>query len=422
MLKRYRYAITPGAFARGRLSRTFGCARVVFNDFVAENRARYMAHEPFLSGFSAMKQMALSKKSSERFWLSEVSDSVLQQSIRDAAAGYRNFFDSVSGKRKGPRVGAPKFKSRRDSKQSARFTRNGFGIRGGYQNTASGGGRLYLAKIGAIPVVWSRPLPADPTSVTITQEADGKFYASFVVDVPQAAAVAATHPGRGAGLDLGLTTYAAVVYTDGAREAIDNPRFFRAGQRRLARTQRSLARKVKGSNNRRKAKLNVARAYRRIANQRLDHAYQVASRLVRENQTISCETLNIRGMAAGRLAKSIHDAGWGQILHILEEKSGQHGRDFHQVPTRFPSSQLCAVCGRRDGPKPLNVRTWVCPGCGTTLDRDFNAATNILIAAGLAEILNACGEDIRQVLASASTAPLEEAGTHPTRNLAAQAA
>ncbi|WP_082467781.1 RNA-guided endonuclease InsQ/TnpB family protein [Leifsonia sp. Leaf264] len=423
MIRRYRYEIMPGPAAQQSLARAFGCARVVFNDYVAANRARHLNNQPFLSDVEAQRLLiTAAKKAPEREWLAEVSVVLLQQSIRDAGTAYRNFFNSLSGRRKGRRVGLPKFKSKHQGEQSIRFTVNGFSIRGGHTNTHPDNptpGRLYLAKIGTIPVRWSRALPSAPKSVTITHTPDGRYFASFTVDVPEKAAVAPAHPGRVAGIDLGLNEFAAVVYSDGTREIIDNPRFARAAARRLSRAQKSLNRKVKGSKNRAKQKRRVASLHRHVANQRLDHAHQVAARLIRENQTIAVETLSITGLARTSLAKSIHDAGWGQFLSILGAKAVEQNRTVAAAPAGFPSTRACTLCGTNSGAKPLHVRIWTC-ACGAVLDRDYNAATNLLmVAGGHSETLNACGADVRRHLArprsDRDAAIRDEAGTRPTR-------
>ncbi|MFE6966873.1 RNA-guided endonuclease InsQ/TnpB family protein [Agromyces sp. NPDC057679] len=418
MKRRYSYEIVPGLQARGMLARTFGSTRVVFNDFVAANRARRAAGEAFLGYPPAAKRLITDAKTTpERVWLREVSTDALQQSLRDADLAYRNFFNSIKGRRKGRRVGAPRFKTRH-ARQSARFTVNGFRLRGGWENTNPGGGRLYLAKIGNIPVRWSRPLPAAPSSVTVTREPDGRYFASFVVDVPDTAPVEPAHPGRVAGIDLGLKAFATIVYSDGTAEQVGNPRYFQAAQRRLARAQRSLARKVKGSKNRAKQRAMVAQLHRHVRNQRTDHARKLVRRLIDENQVIGVETLSITGIARV-YGKQVHDAGWGGFLTRLASAAAEHGRDLVAAEGFFPSTQTCHACGSVEGPKGregLRIRAWVC-SCSTTHDRDRNAATNLmLVAAGQAETENARGGAV-------SPAPVlarpEEAGTRPTRTAAA---
>jgi putative transposase len=210
--------------------------------------------------------------------------------------------------------------------------------------------------------------------------------------------------GREIGVDVGLASLA--VTSDG--EVIANPRYLRKAERRLARAQRALSSKRKGSANRAKARHRVAVLHRKVRETRLDHAHKTALRLVRDNQAIYAEDIAVAGLARTRLAKSVYDAGWAQLLRLMEEKAQYYGRTFARIGRFEPTSQVCSACGLKDGPKPLAVRTWACAACGTVHDRDVNAARNIL-AAGRADSLNACGGDVRpgQTLAVAS-----ETGTH----------
>jgi putative transposase len=246
-----------------------------------------------------------------------------------------------------------------------------------------------VAKVGDLRLRWSRPLPSEPSSVTVIREADGRYYASFVVEV---AAVPLPVTTADVGLDLGLSVLAAT--SDG--ELIANPRHLRRRERKLACAQRALSRKQKGTANRQKARVRVAVQHRKVREARADHLHKTALRLVRDNQVVYVEDLAVSGLARTRLAKSVHDAGWATLVRLLEEKAERHGRSVVKVGRWFPSSQICSMCGVKDGPKPLAVREWTCGGCGTTHDRDVNAARNIRlegrkVAAGQADTLNACG-------------------------------
>jgi putative transposase len=373
---RYRYRAYPTSGQRQMLARTFGCARVVFNDAL-RLREELRAAGVRLSDSEIQRRVVTeAKQRPEREWLSEVASVALVQACQDARRAYRNWFDSLSGRRKGRRVGKPRFR-RKSNRQCIRLTRNDFSVR---EN-----GGVYLAKIGEIRVRWSRHLPSAPSSVTVIREPDGRYYLSFVVErraqpLPPA--------DREIGIDLGLDRLA--VTSDG--EIVANPRFLRKRMRKLARLQRAASRKQRGSAHRRKANRRVAVAHRKVRDARLDHAHKTALRLVRENQAIYAEDLAVSGLARTRLAKSVYDAGWSQLLRLLAEKAGYYGRTFHQIGRFVPSSQMCSVCGRIDGPKPLAVRSWQCP-CGAVHDRDVNAAQNIL-AAGQAERLNASGAPV----------------------------
>jgi putative transposase len=391
VLVRYRYRICPSPGQQQALARVFGCTRVVFNDSLRLREECHAAGEKISDSQVQRRVITLAKATPEREWLAESPSVALVQACNDARRAYRNWFDSLSGKRKGRRIGHPRPR-RKHGRQSIRFTRKGFCLRGR---------RLYLAKVGEIRVRWSRPLPSVPSSVTVIRDADGRYYASFVVNRAVTPLPTCDHE---VGIDVGLDRLA--VTSNG--EIIPNPRFLRAKQRHLARAQRALSRKAKGSANRAKARHRVAALYRKVRETRLDHAHKTALRLVRDNQAVYAEDLAVSGLARTRLAKSVHDAGWAQLLRLLAEKAEHYRRTFHRIGRFVPTSQICSACGTRDGPKPLSVRTWTCAACGARHDRDVNAAVNIL-AAGRADRLNACGGSVRP---PALVAAPGEAGTH----------
>ncbi|MEW2042337.1 RNA-guided endonuclease TnpB family protein, partial [Streptomyces sp. NPDC005534] len=221
------------------------------------------------------------------------------------------------------------------------------------------------------------------------------------------------------GIDLGLTHFA--VFSDGRK--IASPRFFRRAEKKLRKAQQHLARKTRGSNNRKKAVVKVARAHARIADARRDFHHKLSTTIIRENQAVHVEDLAVKGLARTRLAKSVHDAGWSAFVGMLEYKATRYGRTFTRVDRFFPSSQLCSVCGVKDGPKPLDVREWTCQACGTGHDRDVNAARNIRtegskVAAGQAETQNDRGAQVRPALVPAPRATPAPAGKkqEPTRS------
>jgi len=392
MQLRYRYRLNPTPGQRIALAKAFGCARVVFNDGLRLREQARLAGDKYVSDGDVQKQVITeAKHTPERQWLSEVSSVVLVQAVRDLHTAYRNFFNSLSGKRKGRKVGAPRFRAKRGP-QSIRLTRNGFSLRPN--------GRLYVAKVGDIPVVWSRDLPSEPSSVTVMQDAAGRYWASFVVqtaDEPLPVVDAAV------GIDLGLTHFA--VLSDGTKIAA--PKFLRRAARKLRRLQQDLSRKQKGSANRKKAVAKVARVHARVADTRRDWQHKLSTTLIRDNQAVYVEDLAVAGLGRTRLAKSVHDAGWAQFTAMLEYKATRYGRTFGKVDRWFPSTRMCSECGVIGAKLGLSVRSWACP-CGATHDRDINAARNIL-AAGHAERLNARGGDVRPLLAVAVAG---EAGTH----------
>jgi putative transposase len=395
---RYSYRLYPDASQCEALARAFGCARVVFNDALAARKAAREAGEKYLPDAEMSKRLTASKQTPGRAWLGEVSAVVLQQALADLNKAYRNFFDSVTGKRKGPKVAPPRFRSRKDPGQSIRFTANA-------RFKVLDNGRLRLPKIGDVPVRWSRELPAVPTSVTVIRDAAGRYFASFVVEVPPCPL---PETDTECGIDLGLTHFA--VLDDGTKVAA--PKFLRRAEKKLRKAQKSLSRKQKGSSNRDKARVKVARAHARVADARRDFHHKLSTKIIRENQAVHVEDLSVKGLARTRLAKSVHDAGWTAFVNMLEYKAALHGRTFAKIGRFEPTSQVCSACGAKDGPKPLSVREWQCRACETVHDRDVNAAINIRrigqVAAGRAETRNARGGQVRPSLA---VAPACKAGS-----------
>jgi IS605 OrfB family transposase len=401
---RYRYRLDPTPVQRRALARAFGCARVVYNDGLKLRQDAYQARMPFIGDAELSRLVVtLAKQTPERAWLGDVSAVILQQSLADLSRAYRNWFADMKqvkvarakGKNVKLKVRKPRYKCRQHQ-QAIRFTANA-------RFRLLPNGRLRLPKIGNVKVRWSRELPSEPSSVTVSLDRAGRYHASFVVEVAEVPLAAADTP---VGVDLGLTSFAAL----STGEKVDNPRWLRQREKALRRSQRNMARKRKGTRNREKARRKVARLHARVADARRDFHHQLSTRLVREHRTVCVETLDIKGMGRSKLARSIHDAGWGQFTTMLEYKAALYGRTLIKVDPWYPSSQVCSACGHRAGLKPLKVRAWTCTGCGSTHDRDLNAARNIL-AAGLA--VSACGVGVRPEATPAADAapPGTEAGT-----------
>lgn len=423
---RYRYRAYPTAKQQRDLSRLFGGCRVAFNDALTYAREQHAAGNSYPKAKGLQHHvLTLGKKTPERSWMNELCGVALIQAVRDAEVAYRNFFSSVKGERKGRRMGYPKYRRRSDRRQSARFTK---AARFTVTVTGEREAAVRLTGIGELKFVRSRPLPSDPSSVTVIREADGRVYVSFVVTVEDAAGQTVN---RVSGVDMGLSSFTAVLAVDENGEEsltkIDTPKFLRRRARALARSQRAHARKQKGSRNREKARLKVAVHQRKARDARLDHAHQLSSVLVASNDVLAVETLSLAGMAKASGA-SVHDQAIGQFLRILEEKAARNGTVLVKVGRHFPSTQLCSNCHHKTGPKgrgELHVRKWTCAECGVHHDRDVNAARNILAeglrllelqhssdADGLSESLNACGE----ITAAPETdvSDLDEAGNLET--------
>jgi putative transposase len=369
----YRYRFYPTPEQAVLLTRTFGCVRLVYNLGLQARREAWQQRQENL-GYGATSALLTGwKKTPEFAFLNEVSCVPLQQALRHLDTAYRKFFHGECR--------YPRLKSRKRSRRSAEFTASAF---------TYVAGELRLAKLMDAPldVVWSRPLPggAVPSTVTVSQDRAGRWFVSLRVEVP---AAAARDTDRAVGIDAGLNRL--LTLSDGG--LVDNPRQERRERAALVRAQRGLARGEKGSRNREKARLKVARVHARVTDRRRDVLQKVTTRLVRENQVLVIEDLAVRNMLRNRsLARAISDASWGLFRTLLEFKAAEYGRTLIVVPRWYPSSRLCSACGVRAQKMDLSVRQWACTGCDTKHDRDVNAARNVL-AAGLA--VTACGADRR---------------------------
>ncbi|WP_283136212.1 RNA-guided endonuclease InsQ/TnpB family protein [Rhizohabitans arisaemae] len=359
----YKYRFHPTPEQAEELARTFGCVRLVYNKALEERTRAYTLEGRRVSYVQSSAALTGWKRTDDLAFLNEVSSVPLQQALRHLQAAFTGFFAR--------RAGYPAFKSRKKSRASAEYTRSAFKYRDG---------RITLAKTDApLDIVWSRPLPAgaEPSTVTVSRDAAGRWFVSVLVEerIAPLPPVDAT-----VGVDAGITALATL----STGEKIVNPRCEQADRRKLARAQRALARKQKGSANRARARLKVARVHARITDRRRDQLHKVTTRLVRENQAIAVEDLAVRNMVRNRsLARAVSDASWRELRSMLEYKAAWYGRTLVAVDRWFPSSRLCSACGALQDGMPLGVREWEC-ACGAVHDRDVNAARNIL-AAGLAE-------------------------------------
>ncbi|MFG2259708.1 RNA-guided endonuclease InsQ/TnpB family protein [Streptomyces mirabilis] len=368
----YRYRFCPTDAQAAELSRTFGCARKVYNMALAA-RTEAWARQERVSYHQTSAMLTAWKKTGEPAYLNEVSSVPLQQTLRHLQTAFTHFF--------GKRARYPRFKSRKTSRRSAEYTSSAFRFRDG---------KLTLAKMTEpLDIVWSRPLPegASPSTVTVSQDAAGRWFVSLLCEDPSVKPLPAT--GQAVGVDAGLEH----LLTLSTGEKIANPRHERRDRAALAKAQRNLARKARGDGaNRRKARLKAAKIYARIADRRRDTLHKLTTRLVRENQTVVIEDLAVRNMVKNRkLARAISDAAWSEFRSMLEYKARWYGREVIAVDRWFPSSRLCSACNTLRDTMPLHVRTWTCD-CATTHDRDVNAA-NSLLAAGLAVAV--CGAGVR---------------------------
>lgn len=355
----YKYRFYPTKEQKEQLAKTFGCARFVYNWGLEKRTEAWQQRQQSLSYPKLCEMLTDLKK--EKTFLPEVSSVVLQQSLRNLSVGFTNFFEK--------RARYPSFKTK-DSRQSVRYAKTGFTLNGD---------TLILAKQSEpLNIAWSRPLPDDAelVSITISKDRTERYFVSILVRTDIKPLKKAKSE---VGIDVGIKTLATL--SDGER--LENPRTLIGKERRLKIRQRRLSRKVKGSENRKKAKLVVARQHAKITDTRKDYIHKFTTKVIRENQAIFVEGLNVKGMMSNHcLAKHIGDAAWGEMFGQFAYKAGWYGRTYLELDQFFPSSKLCSCCGHLLTELPLSVREWDCPSCGTHHDRDENAAKNIK-AAGL---------------------------------------
>ena len=369
----YKFRLHPTPQQEIALARTFGCARFAYNYMLRQRTDAWFERKEKVGYHETSAMLTALKKTEEFSWLNEVSSVPVQQSLRHLQTAFGNFFARRSK--------YPTFK-KKDGAQSAEYTTSAF---------KWADGKLRIAKMDeALNIRFSRTIPkaAKVTTVTVSKDCAGRYFVSMLcTDQVQAKAPVAAKVG----IDLGLTHFAIL----STGEKIAAPNTFRKNEEKLAKLQRRLAKKTKGSANRKKAKLKVAKLHAKIADSRKDFLHKLSTRLVNENQVIAIETLAVSNMQKNRhLAKSISDAGWAEFVRQLKYKSLWYGRELVGIDRWYPSSKRCSDCGHTVAKMPLNVREWACPECGTVHDRDINAARNVL-AAGLA--VSALGESVNPV-------------------------
>ncbi len=370
--KDFKYRFYPTEEQEAVLAKVFGHTRYVWNWALELRTDAYYEEGKSLSYTDTAKYLTDLKE--EKTWLREVSSVALQQKLRDLDQAFQNFFDE--------RCGYPNFKSKHD-KQAARFASNAFTLHGK---------KLSVAKVpGSLNVRWSRDLPdeAKPTSVTLTKDPAGRYFVSITSAVPdpEPKPTATDEKGdrKSVGIDLGVADI--VVTSDGWKSG--NPRHLENDLYRLRKAQRRLSRKEKNgsdgpSENWKKQKRRVAKIHAEIKDKREDFLHKLSRRVVDENQVIALESLSVKGMQQNRsLARPISDTGWSTLVRMIEYKAKEAGRTVVKIDRWFPSTKRCSECGYVTESKPLSVRSWDCPRCDTTHDRDINAAKNIRTA-GLA--------------------------------------
>jgi putative transposase len=367
----YQYRFYPTAEQKRVLAQTFGCARFVYNWALRlRSDAYYQEHKRlyYSDTSAALTQL---KQQPQYAWLNDVASVPLQQALRHLDRAFRNFFEG--------RAKYPVFKKKHGT-QVAIYVGTAFKWKGTI---------LTLAKMNRpLDIHWSRSLPkgCQPTTVTVTKDTAGRYFISILVEEE---IKLLPFVNQQVGLDLGIKSM--VVLSTG--ESVGNPKYFAKDEQKLAKAQRRLASKQKGSKNRAKARLKVARIHARIADRRRDYQHKLSTRIIRENQTICIESLAVKHMVKNHhLAKAISDVGWGEFVRQVEYKAAWYGRTLIKIDKFYPSSKRCSQCGHILASLDLSTRFWLCQECHSFHDRDLNAAKNVL-AAGLA--VSACGEAVR---------------------------
>ncbi len=371
MQKAFKYRFYPTQSQETLLRRTMGCARLVYNRALAARNEAWYERQERVGYIETSAMLTEWKKQEDLQFLTEVSSVPLQQGLRHLQAAFTNFFAG--------RAKYPNFKKKHHG-GNAEFTKAAFKWKEG---------KVFLAKCHQpLDIRWSRHIPegVEPSTITVKLSPSGRWTVSLLVDVQIETLPKSSNQ---IGLDLGITSL--ITLSNG--EKVANPKTFKAKRRKLRKVQKALSRKQKGSNNRHKARLKVAKVHAEISDVRNDFLHKLTTRLVRENQTIAAEDLAVKNMIKNRkLSLAISDASWGELIRQLEYKCGWYGRNFVKIERWFPSSKRCGNCGHIVDKLPLNIREWDCPKCDTHHDRDINASKNIL-AAGLA--VNVCGATIR---------------------------
>ncbi len=388
--KAFSFRLYPTQEQEKTLAAQFGQARFVYNFFLRKRIDYYATNKgkekQSLNYHDTAKMLTELKQQPDTIWLKESNSQSLQQSLRHLDNAYNNFFNNG--------FKFPNFK-KKSRKQSFSIPQN--------FNVDVETNRLHIPKLTPIKIVLHRETEGQMKSVTISKTPSGKCFASILCEIEKP--IKPKKKGSQIGIDLGLKSFAVI--SDGER--IDAPKYLRKSEKKLKWQQKLLSRKVKGSNRRNNARVKVARIHEKIVNQRNDFLHKLSNRLVRENQSIFAEDLHVKGIMANHcLAKSVADSGWSEFIRQVKYKSEWNGVYFGQIDRFFPSSKRCNSCGWINESLSLKDREWTCQGCGQVVDRDHNAAQNILLFGKLSMVGMDCAKPTKRSGRGGVSMPLVE--------------
>lgn len=362
MEKSYKFRLYPTTEQQKQINKTFGCCRYVYNHYLAYRKEAYEQNGENANYYVCANDLTQLKKTEP--WLKDVDATALQSSLRDLNTAFNNFFKGFQGQ-KGS--GYPRFKSKRFHKHSYKSKCVGTNIK-------ALNGFVQLPKLGLVKCKISRPVKGRILSATVSQNPSGKYFVAITCTDVETEQLPKTN--KNVGVDMGLHHFC--ITSDAVK--YENHKYLSKAEKQLARLQRSLSRKPRGSKNYEKQRIKVARLHEHIANQRKDTLHKLSTEIIRSYDNIVVEDLAVKNMVKNHhLAKAVSDVSWSEFTRMLEHKANWYGRTLIKIDRFFPSSQLCSNCGfQNPQTKDLRIRKWTCPQCGTVHDRDVNAAINIL--------------------------------------------